>query len=133
MKKILSLILALVLTVSCLGGAVFAAEAEVSYTVDGVTKDGSMADAVTAVKAAGSGTIKLLKDYAFSGTDDIYAIDGMPSFTLDLNGFAFTSNVRGIRVTKTGNDTVTHIIDSVGTGSLNTAGVAVGCQRAVCT
>ena len=89
MKKLISLILALILVVGCLSGLTFAADAEASYTVDGVTKEGTLAAAVSAVKTKG-GTIKLLKDIDFKDEKKSYAIEVNAPITVDLNGNTVT-------------------------------------------
>ena len=112
MKRTVSLLLALVLLLTTLSGVCFAATADCSYTVNGVTREGALSTAVSAIKSAG-GTIKLLKDVSLDSTS--YAITSNQSFTFDLNGHNFTTAGMGISITNKATG-VTVITDSVGGG-----------------
>ena len=96
MKKLVSLMLALMLVLSCLSGLCFAADPEVEYTVGGVTKQGTLAEANKAIIGAKGGTLKLLKDLSFKDPDGdntkgdftfgIALSSGLADVVIDLNG-----------------------------------------------
>ena len=93
---------------------------EVEYTVNGETKTGTMAAAVKAVNAAKGGTVKLLKDYEYTGTNTTYAVVFNVPFVFDLNGFVFKSATRGIWGKPNADSVgVSALIDSVGTGYMD--------------
>ncbi len=88
MKKMLSLILALVLIATCLSGVVFADDPIAEVTVNGVTTKVNTVDEMrNAVKnPEGTSKIKLLKDVTHSTTIEFYQ-----ACYLDLNGFTIKS------------------------------------------
>ena len=105
MKKLISLLLATMLVLSCLSGLCFAADPVVSYTANGVTKEGSVADATKAITAAKGGEIKLLKDLTFKDPDGDptkdkvtygLALSQKLDLVIDLNGHTINSEGIGI-------------------------------------
>ena len=92
------------------------AGAEASWT-DGETYEFGTLPEMFAIASEKSGTVKLLKDWSYDGTD-AYALDCASSFTFDLGGCTFYSSTRGFRVTGKGIVGITTITDTVGGGAL---------------
>lgn len=117
MKKLASLILALMLVLACLAGVAFAADAEASWTDGTATQQGTLVDMVKLVSEKG-GTLTLLKDVEMNDEKKAYAITTDSPMTLDLNGHILYSVTRGVRVTGKKSVGVVTITDSVGGGAL---------------
>ena len=95
MKKLVSILLATMLVLSCLAGITFAADAEAKWTDGTTTKEGTVAEMVKEVNAKG-GTLTLLKDYSHTDDKAGYAMAFTKSATIDLNGHTLSSVTRGI-------------------------------------
>ena len=116
MKKLCSVLLILVLLVSCLSGLCFAADPECAYTpAGGETMEGTLKEAAAALTAKG-GTIKLLRDVDYTDDKANHAVSVQSSITFDLNGHVFRG-LRMLHVEGKGVVDVTHILDSVGGGA----------------
>ncbi len=106
MKKALSLILALVMIVTCLSGVVFA-EVPANAIASVVTGDAepvyatTLDELLTAIDSTGNSVVTLLKDLEHNAT-----ITPAYTFTLDLNGFTWkTTSSNAIDVQAAGSET----------------------------
>ena len=115
LKKSLSLLLALVMVLSCMSMSAFA---DGNVAKIGETEYATLKAAIEAVPSGSSVEIVLLADY--SGTDWIdYVTFANKTITLDLNGHNYTrTSGAAIQVGKNGTITIK---DSVGTGSIASA------------
>ena len=122
MKKLISLVLCAMLLVCLLAPTAFAA-AEVRYTVDGVTKEGTLVEAMQQVSPRG-GEIVLLQDISVPRSTREYAIICQSSITLDLNGHTL-SGYRPIRLAGKGILSTSLITDTKGGGAIVADHIAI--------
>ena len=101
MKKLVSILLATMLVVSCLAGLAFAAEAEAKWTDGTTTVEGTYAEMAKQAANRG-GTLTLLQDVTYTG-DAAALFNSKVSLTIDLNGHTMTTSKGAININKGAN------------------------------